>query len=148
MMQSLFAGKKHAFYRFATVLPIPEILEEDWVSYITRKFNERGIEVSSDYVLKEIVQLAGGHPQDTMLICSEAYYTLLEANEKKLSSEIVRIAYERALITLTPVFDQILDEVGKKPLVREVLRRLAVGEVVYKEKNNPNDIKERLTCFQ
>lgn len=144
MMQSLFAGKKHAFYRFATVLPIPQILKEDWMNYITRKFNERGIEVSGDYVLKEIVQLAGGHPQDTMLICTEAYYTLLEANEKKLSIEIVRIAYERALITLTPVFDEILDEVGKKPLVREVLRRLAIGEVIYNEKNNPNDIKRAI----
>lgn len=141
MMQSLFAGKKHAFYRFATVLPIPQIPEEAWRGYITRKFNEKGIEVSSVYVLKEIVRLAGGHPQDTMLICTEAYYTLLEAGEKKLTSEIVRIAYERALITLTPVFDEILNEVGKKPLVREVLRRLAVGEAIYKEKNNPNDIK-------
>ena len=88
--------------------------------------------------------MAGGHPQDTMLICAEAYYTLLEANEKKLSSEIVRIAYERALITLTSVFDEILDEVGKKPLVREVLRRLAIGEVVYKEMNNPNNIKRAI----
>jgi len=61
-----------------------------------------------------------------------------------LSSEIVRIAYERALITLTPVFDEILDEVGKKPLVREVLRRLVAGEVIYKEKNNPNDIKRAI----
>ncbi|MEW6696454.1 MAG: AAA family ATPase [Bacillota bacterium] len=140
MMQSLFAGKKHAFYRFATVLPIPQIPEEAWIGYITRKFYEKNIEISSVYVLKEIVRLAGGHPQDTMLICTEAYYTLLEAGEKKLTSEIVRIACERALITLTPVFDEILDEVGKKPLVREVLRRLAVGEAIYKEKN-PNDIK-------
>lgn len=67
-MQSLFAEKKHAFYRFATVLPIPQIPEEAWMGYITRKFNEKGINISSDYVLKEIVQLAGGHPQDTMLI--------------------------------------------------------------------------------
>jgi len=144
MMQSLFAGKKHAFYRFATVLPIPQITEEAWTGYITRKFNEKGIEISSDYVLKEIVRLAGGHPQDTMLVCSEAYYTLLETGGKKLSSKIVRIAYERALITLTPVFDEILDEVGKKPLVREVLRRLSIGEVIYKDENHPNDIKRAI----
>lgn len=144
MMQTIFVGKKQAFYRFATVLPIPQISEEDWIHYITRKFKERGIEVSSNYVLKEIIQLAGGHPQDTMLICTEAYYTLLEANEKKLSSETVRIAYERALITLIPVFDEILDEIGRKPLVREILRRLASGEVVYKEMNNPNDIKRAI----
>jgi len=141
MMDSLFAGKKHAFYRFATVLPIPPIAKESWTGYIAGKFKEKNIEISSDYVLEEVVRLAGGHPQDTMLICLEAYYTLLEAGEKRLTSEIVRIAYERALITLTPLFDEILNEVGKNPLVREVLRRLAAGEVIYKEKNNPNDIK-------
>ncbi|MEW6662907.1 MAG: AAA family ATPase [Bacillota bacterium] len=43
MMQSLFAEKKHAFYRFATVLPIPRIAEEAWMGYITRKFNEKCI---------------------------------------------------------------------------------------------------------
>jgi len=54
---------------------------------------------------------------------------------------MVRIAYERAMVTLSLVFDEILDTVGKKPLVREVLRRLAAAEGVYKEKNHPNDIK-------
>jgi len=141
MMQSLFGGKKHAFYRFATVLPIPQISEESWTGYIGRKFGEKGIKVSGDYVLKEVVRMAGGHPQDTMLISNEAYYTLLEAGEKKLTIEIVRIAYERAIVTLTPVFDEILDQVGKKPLVREVLHRMAVGDVIYKEKKHPNDIK-------
>jgi len=38
MMQSLFGGSKHAFYRFATVLPIPQIPESAWVEYIARKF--------------------------------------------------------------------------------------------------------------
>lgn len=144
MMQSLFGGKKHAFYRFATVLPIPPIPEEAWIRYIAGKFKEKDIEVSSDYALKEVVRLAGGHPQDTMLICSEAYYTLLDAGEKRLSGEIVRIAYDRALVTLAPVFDEILDEVGKKPLAREILRRIVAGEIIYKEKNNPNDVKRAI----
>lgn len=144
MMQNLFAGKKNAFYRFATVLPIPPIPESAWVKYINSKFKEKNIEAVNDHALKEIVRLAGGHPQDTMLICSEAYYTLLEAGQKKLSGEIVRLAYERAMITLSPVFDEILGDVGKRPLVREVLRRLAEGEVLYREKNNPNDIKRAI----
>lgn len=144
MMQALFGGKKQAFYRFAAVLPIPPISEEAWTGYIARKFNEKNIEISSDYVLKEIVQLTGGHPQDIMLICSEAYYTLLETGEKRLTIEILRVAYERAIITLAPVFDEMLDDIGKKPLGREVLRRLSVGETVYKEKNNPNDIKRAI----
>ena len=77
MMQTLFSGRKEAFYHFATMLPIPGIAEDDWVPYITQKFASRNILVD-DNVVKEIVHLSGGHPQDTMFLCSEVYYTLLE----------------------------------------------------------------------
>jgi len=140
MMQSLFGGKKQAFYRFANVLPIPEIPEDAWQSYINRKFREKQIEISREAVLVEIIRLAGGHPQDTMLICSEAYYTLLETGQQVLTSDIVKIAYERSIASLTPVFDEILDDY-KKPLQREILRRLAVGEYIYRESKHPNEIK-------
>ncbi|TEB08397.1 Archaeal ATPase [Pelotomaculum schinkii] len=143
MMQSLFGGKKQAFYRFATVLPIPQIRESDWELYISRKFRGKNIETSSEAV-KEIISLAGGHPQDTMLICSEAYYTLLEVEETKLSLDIVRIAFDRAMATLMPVFDEMLDELSKKHLVREVLHRLAIGDIIYKEKNHPYDVKRAI----
>lgn len=140
MMQSLFAGKKHAFYRFSTILPIPEIPEDAWKSYISRKFKEKQIAINRDAVLVEIIRLAGGHPQDTMLICSEAYYTLLEAGQQVLTCDIIRIAYERAMASLTPVFDEILD-VYKKPLQRDILRRLAVMENIYTENKHPNEVK-------
>lgn len=143
MMQSLFSGKKNAFYRFATVLPIPQIMDSDWEIYITRKFREKNID-TGETAINEIMSLSGGHPQDTMLICSEAYYTLLEVEEKKLSLDVARIAYERAMVTLMPAFDEMLDELSKKQLVRKVLHRLATGDVIYKEENHPNDIKRAI----
>ncbi|MCL6477686.1 MAG: ATP-binding protein [Peptococcaceae bacterium] len=144
MMQSLFSNKKHAFYRFATVLPIPRISDDDWESYISRKFKEKNIEAGDTAAVGEIVKMSGGHPQDTMLICSEAYYSLLELGENRLSLDIARLAYERAMVTLSPVFNEMLDELGKKSLLREVLRRLAVGENVYSDKNHPNDVKKAI----
>ena len=146
MMQSLFAGKKHAFYRYATVLPIPEIPEDAWKSYINRKFKEKQVEINRDVVLAEVIRLAGGHPQDTMLICSEAYYTLLETGQQVLTSDIIKIAYERAMASLTPVFDEILD-VYKKPLQRDILRRLAVMENIYTENKHPNEVKRAVDQF-
>jgi len=143
MMQSLFGGRKHAFYRFATVLPIPQIPENAWIEYIARKFRDKNVEVRSDFVLKEIIRLSGGHPQDTMLICSEAYYTLLESGENRLSVDIVKIAYDRAMIILTPVFDGILDEMGKKPLLREVLRRIAAEKAIYRGES-PIEVKRAI----
>jgi hypothetical protein len=35
-------------------------------------------------------------------------------------------------------------ELGKKLLSREVLRRVAVGENVYSDKNHPNDVKKAI----
>ena len=102
MMQSLFGGKKHAFYRFATVLPIPAIPEEAWISYISRKFKEKEMEINRDPVLAEVIRLSGGHPQDTMLVCSEAYYTLLETGQRLLTSDIVRIALRKGHGRLNP----------------------------------------------
>ncbi|MEW6182616.1 MAG: hypothetical protein AB1500_05480 [Bacillota bacterium] len=89
--------------------------------------------------MTKMIRLTGGHPQDTMLLCSEAYYTLL--GEQRLLSETVEIAYERAMLSLAPVFEEILDDIGKNPLVREVLRSLAAEENIYQEKHHPNEIK-------
>ncbi len=48
--------------------------------------------------------------------------------------------YERAMAGLTPVFDEILDEY-KKPLQRDILRRLADRENIYSESKHPNEVK-------
>jgi hypothetical protein len=140
MMETLFGSRKHAFYRFATVLPIPSVPEDAWVDYIVGKFARRGIEAEEEPV-REIVRLTGGHPQDTMSVCSEAYYALLETGQKVLTLDCVRLGYERAMLTLAPVFDEILDELGRRPQVRRVLQQVAAGSGPYFESPNPNMAK-------
>lgn len=140
MMQALFSGRKQAFYRFATMLPIPAISEDDWLPYIERKFASRGIN-SSEPALREIVRLSGGHPQDTMFLCSEIYYVLLETVTTTLSSEYVQLGYQRAMLALAPFFDEILDDLSSRPQVRRVLNDLAVGANIYREGVHPNTVK-------
>lgn len=141
MMNTIFGDKKQAFYRFATILPIPPIPTEAWKEYLSRKFLEKKIAVN-DRSISEILDLSGGHPQDTMLLCSEVYYALLEAGEEKLTLDFVRTGYSRALLTLSPVFDELLDELGKTVNIRHVLINLAKGLRIYSGHNsNPNEIK-------
>ncbi|NSW83505.1 MAG: AAA family ATPase [Syntrophothermus sp.] len=142
MMNSLFGNRREAFYRFATVLPIPPILEESWTEYISQRFAEQHIKTDEE-TIKEILQRTGGHPQDTMLVCSEIYYALLETGEKTVTLEYVRIGHDRALLTLAQVYDEILDEIGQRVSAREVLKRLAAGDKVY-AKGNPNETKRVL----
>ncbi|BCV23408.1 ATP-binding protein [Gelria sp. Kuro-4] len=143
MMRVLFSGKEEAFYRFAIMLPIPRIDEEEWVPYIAKKFASRGV-AASDSAVREIVRLSGGHPQDTMFICSEVYYTLLETGAAALTHDYVLLGYQRALLALAPVFDEILDDLSNRPQARIVLDHLAAGENVYEEGVHPNKIKRAI----
>ncbi|WP_206812503.1 AAA family ATPase [Paradesulfitobacterium ferrireducens] len=141
MMNTIFGDKRQAFYRFATILPIPAVSEAAWGTYISKKFAEKKITISHQTVT-EILSRTGGHPQDTMLLCSEIYYALLEAGEDKLTFAFVQLGHARALATLSPVFDEILDELGKTALTRNVLMGLAAGKRIYSGlSNNPNEIK-------
>lgn len=143
IMDTLFGNRKKAFYRFATILPIPPIPEEAWIEYIIEKFSHRGIKTERE-IVKEILNRTGGHPQDTMLVCSEVFYVLLEAGENTITPGIVRLGYDRALITLRPVYDEIMDALGQRFLVRDMLKRIAYGENVYVKNTNPNESKRAI----
>ncbi|MCR4443529.1 MAG: ATP-binding protein [Peptococcaceae bacterium] len=143
MMQTLFSERKEAFYRFAAMLPIPYIAEGDWIPYITQKFASRNIRTDEN-VVKEIVFLSGGHPQDTMFLCSEVYYTLLETGDNVLTHDYVRLGYSRAMLALAPIFDEMLDDLSARPQVRRVLHQLAMGENTYQEGIHPNKVKRAI----
>lgn len=143
MMKALFGNRREAFYRFAVILPIPPIPERSWVAYITRKFAGQNIAVD-DETAREILQKTGGHPQNTMLVCSEIYYALLETEKTVLTPGIVRVGFDRAMLRLSQVYDETLDELGHRPQVRQVLKRIAAGNSVYAQNANPNEIKRAL----
>ncbi|MEW6273544.1 MAG: ATP-binding protein [Bacillota bacterium] len=140
MMKTLFGNRREAFYRFAVILPIPPIPEDAWADYIARKFAEQNIEADNETV-REIIRKTGGHPQNTMLVCSEIYYALLETEKSYITPGIMRTGFDRALLRLSQVYDETLDELGKRPYVRQVLKRIATGNKVYTQKANPNEIK-------
>ena len=143
MMNTLFSDRKEAFYRFATMLPIPNITDAEWVPYIIEKFNSRDISIKKS-VAKEIVKLSGGHPQDTMFFCSEIYYALLETNSNTVTLEYTELGYDRAMIALAPIFDTVLDDIGNRLHARRVLYQLAAGKNVYPENVHPNAAKRAI----
>lgn len=146
MMNTIFGSKNQAFYRFATNLPIPPIPTEAWRKYIKTKLNKSNINVS-DRIINEILNLSGGHPQDTMLLCTEIHYAMLEVGEKSINLDLVQLGYERALLTLSPVFDELLDELEQTANTKHVLICLAKGFHIYRKDKNPNDIKRAVDAL-
>jgi hypothetical protein len=130
LMNSIFSHTQQAFYRFATILPIPPIPDDAWVSYITRKFNDRHC-TADEQLIRDALKMTGGHPQDTMLLCSEIYYTMIEEGTGSLRYEYLKIGYKRAMTALVPVFEGVLDELGSSAESRKVLKRIANNMSVY-----------------
>ncbi|MGQ9533440.1 MAG: AAA family ATPase [Desulfotomaculales bacterium] len=143
MMRNLFGSRKEPFYRFAVFLPVPPIPEEAWVAYIVRKFAEQGIE-ADDEAAREILRRTEGHPYNTMLVCAEIRYALLEAGKTVLTPGFVRLGFDRALVRLSQIYDEMLDDLGGRPNVRQVLLRLAAGGGPYTHQANPAGIKRAL----
>jgi len=143
LMNTIFGDKKQAFYRFATMLPIPPITNDAWEKYIRRKFEDNKIMLNS-MSIDELLRLSGGHPQDTMLLCNEIYYVMLESRANQLTIDFVKMGYKRALLTLSAIFDAILDELGKFPNVMLVLVSLAKGRRIYSLNKHPQEIKNAI----
>ncbi|MGI6555395.1 MAG: AAA family ATPase [Bacillota bacterium] len=142
-LENLFSHSKEAFFRFATIVPMPEIPEEKWIEYIQKKFSTKKI-AAPETAVKEIIRFTGGHPQDTMAVCSEIYYILLESNIRMLSTDVVRIGFERAKSSLIFVFDNILDDIGKNVHTRKILKKIAIGDMVYQGEENPAEVKRAI----
>lgn len=102
----LFAGSlEHAMQRvFAPDAPLggfggsyslSEIAADEWEAGLADRFERGGIEATSGPV-ERLVELGAGHPRATMLVASEAFVTLREAGESRLSDTTVALAWERA----------------------------------------------------
>ncbi|CAA7599398.1 P-loop containing nucleoside triphosphate hydrolase [Acididesulfobacillus acetoxydans] len=140
IMNTLFGHGEEAFYRFAAILPVPPIPVESWVPYMKKKYEDRGI-AGTEKLYEKIVDLSGGHPQDTMVLCSEIYYAAVEAGVHKLSLDIVQYGYHNAILTLASVFNAMIDEINQVPLALRILNQIAQGKSLYSREHNPNENK-------
>ncbi|MDI6711043.1 MAG: ATP-binding protein [Bacillota bacterium] len=143
IMRSLFSSRRQAFYRFAVPLPVPSVPAEAWLAYIVEKYAGRGIEADRN-IVGELLELTGGHPYDTMLLCNEAYHLLLQTGGRELTLTLLRQAHAQALRILEPAFTEILDELGKSAHMREVICRLAADSRPYRGGTHPSSVARTL----
>lgn len=130
-MREIFGQQENQpFYRFAVDYPIPDVPRVAWIDYICRKFGERGINVTAE-LAELVLGYSGGHPMDTMLLCSELYFALLELGSTEPTPTLVKLANERCMALLSRVFDEVWQTLGARRNVQLVAKRLAQGELLY-----------------
>ncbi len=141
ILEELFSEKGHAFYRFAVPLDLADaaghrfgIDPDDWLEYLQGKFAQKRIALPEAEV-DRMLDLTGGHPQDTMQVCAALYYLMRDAGQRSATGDLVAIAYEQALRELERPFALHWSELGRQKYLQQVAKRIAHGAVLYATKS-------------
>lgn len=130
LLEQLFSRDNEAFFRYAISIPVPKIPDEAWSYYLLQKFTVRGLAITPAEV-RALLMRTGGHPQDTMLVASEAYYVALEVQSDTVSLTILELAYSRALAGLARAFEALWESLGEHKEAQVLLKKIASGDRPY-----------------
>lgn len=138
ILESLFTTKSEPFYRFAVAHDLADpaghrfgIDPEDWQSYIRKKFADRRLTIGEAQI-DQLLDLTGGHPQDTMQVASELYYFMRDAQLRAATAQLTALAYAQALAELERPFALVWGELGAHKYQQAVAKRIASKETLFR----------------
>lgn len=137
ILEELFSARGHPLYRFAVPLDLTDptghrfgIDPAEWWAYLRRKFSAKRL-VIGEAEADRILDLTGGHPQDTMQLCAALYHLMRETAARAVTGELVAIAYEQALREMERAFSLHWSELGTQKYLQPIAKRIARGETLY-----------------
>lgn len=137
LLEELFGRKGRALYRFAVAHDLAQagghrfgIDPADWLAYLRRKLANKRIAIAEADV-DRILDLTGGHPQDTMQLCSALYHFMRDRSLRTVTSDLVAVAYEQALRELERPFAMHWTDLGEQKWLQAVAKRIAGGGPLY-----------------
>jgi len=130
LMQAIFADRRQAFYRFATLMSMPPIPEAAWKAYIFRRFEEHRMSMS-DTGFRMLYERTGGHPYCMMAVSYNALVHAALEGLTNINAEVVDYAYEQTLAQLEAVYDGQWQELHRFKHADAVLMALVEGKRPY-----------------
>lgn len=131
LLHALFADRRQAFYRFATMLHLPTIPDAEWETYITKKFNQVGITISHDAVIL-LLKHTGGHPFCVMAALGESYYGARLGQRTSINVSEMFDALSQAALTLEPIYDELWRQILAIHGGAFVARQVAYNHLPYR----------------
>ena len=105
LLQTIFADRRQAFYRFATLLELPPVPDPAWRAYLVNKLADSGVSVT-DSALSLLLERTGGHPYCVMAVMANAFLYTRMTQSKQVDAEVLDFAYEQALTQLDAVYEE------------------------------------------
>ena len=103
---------------------------DDWLAYLRGKFAAKGIAID-DASVDRLLDGTGGHPQDTMQVCSALYYLMRDTGARAVGPDHLEVAFGQAMRELERPFALHWSELGSHKYLQQVAKRIAHRAVLY-----------------
>lgn len=130
LLTTLFADRRQAFYRFATILPLPQIPHAQWRAYIVEKLKESAMTMTEP-ALDWLLDKTGGHPYCLMSVMSNAYLVAIMGHQDTIHMEILYAAYERSMSQLEAVYEEQWQEIRSHKGLDHVLTSILLNQPIH-----------------
>ncbi len=97
--------------------------------FLKRRFNKAGL-IIEEPVLHDLLEITGGHPYYTQLLCRELYFYALSQGES-IDKRAVQYASEEAIRLEDLYFSKLWDEVSKNSAQVSILQALVNNKSSY-----------------
>lgn len=122
VMENIFIKSSGPFYRFAQLSAIDTIEKEAFKLFLKRKFRKAGF-VIEEPVFRDLLEITGGHPYYTQLLCRELLFYAL-SQRKSIDKRAVGYAFEEAMHLEGLYFSKLWEELGKNSAQINILQAL------------------------
>jgi len=111
MLTEVFTSPAMPFYKFGDILFLEKISVDDWIRFLTKRFNDTGKIIHSEDARK-IAELADFHPYYVQQIAQQSWLR----TKSKCNAEIVSDAFNTLILQLSMLYQNMTDGLSKKQL--------------------------------
>ncbi len=135
LMQTLFADRRQAFYRFATLLHLPDIDAAEWTQYAQQKFSQAALTIKPE-ALHLMMEQTGGHPFGVMAVLSEAYVWARLSGVRTIDLNVMHQSLVHTYEELEGIYDEMWKRILGIPKAGQILEYIAQHKPPYQSGNS------------
>ncbi|MDR0941817.1 MAG: ATPase [Bacteroidales bacterium] len=128
MLLNIFTDYSMPFYKFGDILFLEKIKREDWIAFISKRFQATGKKISQD-LCGTIADVMKNHPYYTQQLSQQVWLR----TEKECTQEIVNTALHDLIAQLSLLFTNIFDSLTPKQI--NFLYAIVAGETNFSSKD-------------
>lgn len=143
LLNTIFADRREAFYRFATFLQLPLVPENEWRLYIEDKLSQEHMRITES-ALKLLLERTGGQPYCVMSVMSNAYSNAKMSDLREMNAETLHLAYEQSISQLGIIYEEQWQEIRRFKGADIVLTSILLGNPLYQKENRVKNVNRAI----